>query len=437
LLLQGNPIATSNGTPDYQQTAQLGYGVNFASASSERISVADAPELTFSDGSTTDEPFSLFGIINRDSDSTFMSIWQKRETNPNVEYQIHIPTNNQLIFWLEDETDPDKAVYAQAAALSGHFAGWHSYAGTYDGTSGIAAYNGMEIYADGSNVTNTQTWATDENYAAMHNTTAQSHSCISWGNTITYCDGLVDENYVFDKELTASEVAILHHSSFDSLFTFSTPTSDAVPLYKKIATDTIFVDQWEDVTSWTDNDAGSGVSQQETYQGFEVLSLDMVGTAGSDDARRVRDIGSIGVVDLVCTLRFYPVALDSGASDNNFRFIIDNGTTVRQYQWAADGMYVYTSGAWNEVGANINFVCSGASPTGCWQTWTIDLDETADTIDVYELEATGGRLLFDDHAQGGQAGSTDGNISFYADGNGTATEVKIDYFKCGSGFYNE
>jgi hypothetical protein len=258
-----------------------------------------------------------------------------------------------------------------------------------------------------------------------------------WTDGGTYSNGLFDEVYVFDKELTASEAAILHHSSFDTLFTYSTPTSDAVPLYKKVSTDSIGGEQLNSLTGWTDNSINSASVTQVVYEGFETFFVDTGSTGTTDDARITKDIGTIGDNDVICTFRFYPFSLDSGGGDGNFRFIVDNGTTVRQYQFANNGVWVYTSGAWNEVGTNINFVCPGASPTGCWQTWTIDLDETANTFDAYELEATGGQLLFDNHAQTGQAGTTDGNISFYGDCNGTRTRAYVDYFKCGSGFYNE
>jgi hypothetical protein len=186
--------------------------------------------------------------------------------------------------------------------------------------------------------------------------------------------------------------------------------------------------------TWTDADAGTGVSSLENYENCDTFRLYNSTIAAGNRARRTTNLGTLASDPLYVTVRFKPVALDDYASSfsNGFRILVDNGTTLYQYKFASDGLWKYTSGSWSEVGTNINFLVGGTA-VGYWQTWTFIFYDSTNTSDIYEIESTprNNQKLATGTAMTGQASSADGTFWLSNNGRAVQSDVYVDYIKLG------
>jgi hypothetical protein len=175
-----------------------------------------------------------------------------------------------------------------------------------------------------------------------------------------------------------------------------------------------------DITDWTDSDSGTGDSSQATFDSKSCMKL-LTGAANGT-ANRNQDIGSFGT-RTVFSMNIYFDALGTTAADD--KFILDiYGSSLHFYFVAGtDGLFIINSaGSLVEVGTNLIV-------QDVWQEWTLDVNWSAGTVDVYldkVLKAAGVDCNYAD-------AGTNGLVTFRQQGVTTANRLTyIDWFKAGS-----
>jgi len=165
---------------------------------SEYIEIQDSEILSFGDG-TDDRPFSLEAWIKMDDPSSFM-IFTKGQYNISAEYNFYTDGSDKLNLTIYDESL--SATYrgkkSNTALSSGQ---WIHVVATYDGTGGTNAQNGINLYINGSVVSDTD--VSGGSYVSMENLGAD---LMIGKDGAVYTKGIIDEARVYSKELSASEV---------------------------------------------------------------------------------------------------------------------------------------------------------------------------------------------------------------------------------------
>ena len=176
-----------------------------------------------------------------------------------------------------------------------------------------------------------------------------------------------------------------------------------------------------DITDWTDEDSGTGISSQATFDSKSCMKLDSGTPAGATYAFRSQDIGTFGA-RTVFSISLYLDAIGDTTNNDNIIFVAYNGSKALGVQFGSNGLFVYNNTPiFVEVGTDIVLADT-------WQEWTFDTDWT--NVDVYlngiykgsvtpiyvEVE-TNGRVYFH------QAGTTTANRLSY-----------VDWFKAGNDF---
>lgn len=160
----------------------------------------------------------------------------------------------------------------------------------------------------------------------------------------------------------------------------------------------------ESITSWTDNDAGSSVSSQITFEGntcFRFLA------DGNDDAKRTKDIGTLPD-NFSIDIRTYFDKLSTAANGDYAELHFDNGVILLQVRFSDDGLEIYDGAAWKEVG--VNLVSEDA-----WATWRFVVTGGAlatARVDVYKNRAIVGVQCDCSNA----TASNDGQIDIFGRG---------------------
>lgn len=180
-----------------------------------------------------------------------------------------------------------------------------------------------------------------------------------------------------------------------------------------------------DISDWADGDNGTGESSQVTFEGASCMKLDTGASAGAGSfAKRTQDLGSFGT-RVVVSVSIDADAIGTLANGDCLYMNIDGGNTqcVCIVGFASDGLFIHDGVSQNEVGTDLVVV-------GTKQEWTFDIDETAQTVDVY----LGGALQASD-VDCSITGTTNGNVFFNQRGTTTANRITyIDWEKAGSDF---
>lgn len=177
------------------------------------IEIADHAELSFGDG-INDSPFSISAWIYVERLGVTQEIISKSDYTTAAEareWSFFVSTNNRLVFSIWDESSN---AYQQVYTNNSLTTGWHHVVSTYDGSGGSTAYNGQNLYLDGSKVTDVTRWG-NQSYVAMENTAAKVYiSAII--NPSGALDGFfgnkIDNVIIFDDELNTGEVNTLYNS---------------------------------------------------------------------------------------------------------------------------------------------------------------------------------------------------------------------------------
>ena len=128
-----------------------------------------------------------------------------------------------------------------------------------------------------------------------------------------------------------------------------------------------------DITDWTDNDSGTGVSSQATFDSKSCMKLDTGATSGAgNQGSRIRDVGSYGD-RTVFSMNVYCDAIGTLANTDILSFTTWNGSgKYFGVEWASDGLRVIST----IIGTNLVV-------QDTWQEWTFDVNWTTGNIDVY------------------------------------------------------
>lgn len=178
------------------------------------------------------------------------------------------------------------------------------------------------------------------------------------------------------------------------------------------------------ITDWSDTDQDTGVSSQVTFDGKSCLKLESGTGATFAYAGRSQDIGSFGARTVV-SINLYFDSIGTLAGNDMLQFVICNGTKRCDFRFASDGLYVYTSSAFAEIGTDL--VTQDA-----WHEWTFDLNWSAYTFNTYIDKA----LTVSGSAFGQNDASANGLTYFAQYGlSRTVTRISyVDWFKAGSAF---
>jgi len=185
----------------------------------------------------------------------------------------------------------------------------------------------------------------------------------------------------------------------------------------------IYSSDFASIDDWANGDTGTGVSSQATFDGKSTFKLDSGVAAGN--AHRVQDIGTFGA-RTVLSFSVDHSNIGSTATGDMFVIQIANGATLLSMHFEPAGFFILnTAASYVEVGTDLVV-------TGAWQEWTLDLNWTAKTLDVYLgtlLKATGVDFGY------AYTGFANGVVDIYQNGTTAAHRLTcIDWFKAGSNF---
>lgn len=142
-----------------------GFGFTVTFNGSKYLTVADADNLSFGDG-TNDSAFTILALVNISSSGATEIIARKGSNagHAHREWSFGLVTGNRPQLALSDAS-ANKVSYSTVNA--GIANGYHLIAVVYDGTGGATAANGITFYCDGVVVASTAT--NDASYVAMEN----------------------------------------------------------------------------------------------------------------------------------------------------------------------------------------------------------------------------------------------------------------------------
>jgi hypothetical protein len=172
--------------------------------------------------------------------------------------------------------------------------------------------------------------------------------------------------------------------------------------------------------SWSDADIGDGVSTQTSFNGRQVFKFDS-GSGTGNSAARSQDVGTF-TDGTTATWRVYVQDWGTIGNSDHVQLRLDDGTLRVSLALASDGAFVYDGSTWNEVGTDIVV-------EDTWQEWTMEVDWTAETCDLY-LDGT---LVTADIDCSNSAGVTNGEVLMKANGETTSNRIfYVDLVRVGS-----
>ena len=191
------------------------------SADGDTIDIADSDNLSFTDGSGTDKPFSIsawvyVGNIATDS-GVIISRRDRDGPAPALGEWIVEHVNGKLKAYLYADKDYNaeaiaafsttNRLYFNSSAANLISSTWHFITVTYDGSETAA---GLKVYKDGAEITANRT-VTNTNYSGMPNyniVTTIGGTNTPTGNTL---EDYIADVVVFDKGLSAAEVTEIYN----------------------------------------------------------------------------------------------------------------------------------------------------------------------------------------------------------------------------------
>lgn len=242
-------------------------------------------------------------------------------------------------------------------------------------TDGLRIHDGSSYNEVGTNLVQTgtwQTWAFDIDFTN--------------GTCDVYLDGVLEAND-FDcsdptttsgqVDITQAGVTTTNRLSYVDYFRIG---EDLVTTVKNPLIGYIFDDDCSDISGWTDDDGGTGVSSQINFNGSSTFKFDSGSdnTGDNDYALRIRDIGSIPT-NCIVEIKVYHDALGARADSDNSRFSVGRADVRLEVIFATDGLFIHDGTTWVEAGTNL-------VQTGIWQTWVFDCDfstPASATCDIY------------------------------------------------------
>jgi hypothetical protein len=199
-----------NGTEDNNDKFS-NYSMSF-DGSSETINLGDSDTFSFGNGST-DSPLSFSIWINLSTLSTPHCVINKQTSSSNGEYKIYILTSGKIYIELANNGGEANGARGIQSGTNLSINQWYHLTFTYDGRGGSTAYDGMNLYINGSLDSSTD-WSY-LSYTAMNNTNADLilGDLITGGSNTYDFQGKIDHFCIFDYALSQAQVTQLYGSS--------------------------------------------------------------------------------------------------------------------------------------------------------------------------------------------------------------------------------
>lgn len=192
------------------------------------ISVADADNLSFGDGSS-DSPFSVAAWVKSDTTGSTRILVKGEDVSQ--EYAFTVSGGGFTGLSLYDANYDNRIQLTSSTAITSGV--WQHWAATYDGTG---SFSSGKIYLNGNPVATTT--SETGSYVAMHNTSAsldigRFNVTISGTNYKSFTNGYLDDVAVIAKQLTDDEVSAIYNSNLYppelvSLWRFEGNANDSV-----------------------------------------------------------------------------------------------------------------------------------------------------------------------------------------------------------------
>ncbi|MFC1497100.1 LamG-like jellyroll fold domain-containing protein [Verrucomicrobiota bacterium] len=206
-------------------SGKIGGAMDF-SGIGDCIRVNDADILSFTDGAGNDQPFSVSVWAYFDEANNGPLLFKKesglREWSFNSAGSGGPAETLQFGVFHADES---ANVMRSTAPIGAYEGQWVHLVGTYDGSE---ATNGVNVYINGV-LQNSATNIATGSYTGMSNTTAALF--LGYNLVSGYLDGKLDDVRVYNRALSAGEVAQLYHKARDGLilhYTFDSDEGDIV-----------------------------------------------------------------------------------------------------------------------------------------------------------------------------------------------------------------
>ena len=236
----------------WKGTQFVGTGSTSFDGSNDYISVADAANLSFGDGST-DSAFSISAWINMD-DATSFPIATKGIYNSTGEWHFKTDTDDKLYFALFDESVADTYEIAYTTAvLTAYEGSWVHVCGTYNGVGGTSANGGISLYVNGVGVAMTLTGG--GTYVAMENLAADVHIG-RLGST--YAGGDIKNVAIWSRALTATEIQNVMYKQYNEIPTSSRLLDGLVSWWQLDGLGATFAESLSDLHGSNDGAGGGG-----------------------------------------------------------------------------------------------------------------------------------------------------------------------------------
>jgi len=179
-------------------------GDAYSFTTDDYISIADADVFSFGD-STNDSPFSVSAWVNMDDATSFM-IANKGIYNTDGEWSLYIDSSDKFRLILRDESVASCQIGRKYdTVLTSYEDTWIHLVATYDGSGGVDAEDGINIYLNGVAVDDTD--VKNGTYVAMENLT---HDVWIGRYSTTYAEGQISNLKIWKNELTSTQVEYLY-----------------------------------------------------------------------------------------------------------------------------------------------------------------------------------------------------------------------------------
>lgn len=206
-------VGANDGTDtsmSYVSSGGIGNVANFTAGTSSKITLADSDTLSFGNG-TTDSAFSIIFNVKFNSVSpTIQYFINKFNATSTIQEYLFFRNGDSFIVNLRDDSVPAVLRITYGTTISTGV--WYNIIFTYDGSS---TQSGLKLYL---NSISGGTTGISGTYIAMEN----SANAVSIGKhptaTSVSFNGYMDETAIFDKELSAIEVAEIYSKNQAGLF---------------------------------------------------------------------------------------------------------------------------------------------------------------------------------------------------------------------------
>lgn len=229
----GSHDGTASANTDVFTTTDASGAANtaFDLAGTYDIDVTDHNDFSFGDG-TNDSPFSIAAWIRYDDTTADQIIIAKPS-----EWQLSINSDLAGIAIFDDSTSKAASLSSNITLVTGN---WYFIVATYDGRGGSDAADGLEIYIN---------WALSEDsvrttlsgYVAMEN--LANNLDIGSNAGANKLEGKLDNVAVFNKELSATEIASLASTASAIPYSITSPytSSEAFEIHTTQSADVMYI----------------------------------------------------------------------------------------------------------------------------------------------------------------------------------------------------